>query len=129
MCDNSLRICLDLDGTICTDKLPGQSYEDVVPLPGAVETINRWKDEGHYIIIQTARHMKTHAANEGKIVANIGYLYDWLKKWNIPYDELYIGKPHADIFIDDKGRRHTSWDESDYQLDAWFRHKYLKGRK
>lgn len=104
-----MRLIFDLDGTICENKKNGQHYKDVEPLPGAVESLQKLKNDGHYIIIQTARHMVTYGANEGKILANLEYLYEWLKKWNIPYDELYIGKPHGELFIDDKAIHHINW--------------------
>jgi hypothetical protein len=46
--------------------------------------------------------MKTHNGNIGKINADIGKItFDTLEKFNIPYDEIYFGKPHADFYIDD----------------------------
>ena len=53
-----MRICVDLDGTICTTKTPEQSYEDVTPLPGAVDTLEFLKQRGYYIVIHTARNMR-----------------------------------------------------------------------
>lgn len=106
-----MRIVLDVDGTICTTKGNGD-YRDVVPLPGAVETLKQWKLDGHYLILQTARHMYTYASNEGKILANFGYFYEWLAKWEVPFDEIYIGKPHGAVFIDDKGYRHIDWEQT-----------------
>lgn len=113
-----MRIVFDIDGTICESLSPemaaeGKWYADVKPLPGAVDEMKRLKQEGHYIILQTARHMKTCNANEGKVlVMGAKLLFDWLEKWEIPYDEVYFGKPHADLFIDDKGRRHNNWAET-----------------
>jgi capsule biosynthesis phosphatase len=114
-----MRICFDVDGTISTSKPGGGDYRDVVPLPGAIETLKRLKAEGHYIILQTARHMVTYASNEGKILANFGYFYEWLAKWEVPYDEIYIGKPHADLFIDDKGRQHLDWTQTADIIDRY----------
>ena len=57
---------------------------------------------GHTIIIHTARRMKTHKGNLGKVMADIGKItFDTLEKYNIPYDEIYFGKPDADFYIDD----------------------------
>jgi len=116
-----LRLCFDVDGTICTNKTGDESYEDVVPLPGAIESLQALKDQGHYIILQTARHMKTYAGNEGQILAQFGYFYKWLEKWNVPYDEIYIGKPHADLFIDDKGRQHLDWSQTSTLIETFGR--------
>ena len=111
------RYCFDLDGTICTNKEVGQTYEDVVPMEGAVETLKKLREDGHYIIIMTARNMQTHNNNLGKVIANQApIVIDWLKKYDIPYDELLFGKPHADYFIDDKGVQYTNWDDLNKNL-------------
>ena len=113
-----MRIVFDIDGTICTNKEEGGSYADVVPLEGAVESLQRFKNEGHYIILQTARHMWTCQSNEGKVLKMGGkLLFDWLEKWKIPYDEVYFGKPHADIFIDDAGHKHIDWVSTSAVID------------
>jgi len=114
-----MRIVVDLDGTICTLKKPGETYRDAVPLPGAVETLQRYKREGHYIIIHTARNMRTCEGNVGKIMASIGKLtLDWLERYSVPYDELVFGKPDGDIYIDDKALRFGSWDQATLTMAA-----------
>ena len=46
--------------------------------------------------------MRTHQGNVGKVIQDIGKVtLDTLEKFNIPYDELHFGKPHADFYIDD----------------------------
>lgn len=107
-----MRLCVDLDNTICENKKDGESYEDVLPKQDAVFVLNKLKADGHYIIIYTARHMKTCGGNIGKITAIQGpILFSWLKKHNIPYDEIVFGKPNADYFIDDKAITFTSWSD------------------
>jgi histidinol phosphatase-like enzyme len=54
-----MRICIDLDGVICQLKKEGQTYDQLEPVTGAIEKLKELKAAGHYIIIQTARHMKT----------------------------------------------------------------------
>ncbi|CAF4227141.1 unnamed protein product, partial [Adineta steineri] len=57
---------------------------------------------GHYIIIQTARRMKTHKSNVGAVIADIGRItLETLAKFDIPYDEVLFGKPYADVYVDD----------------------------
>ena len=107
-----MKICVDLDGTICTTKLPEQSYQDVVPLENAIETLEFLKERGYYIIIFTARNMRTCNNNLGRVIANQAKLVvDWLEKYCVPYDELLFGKPHVDYFIDDKGIKFTNWND------------------
>ena len=53
-----MRYCFDIDGTICdtpvTDK-GKNDYDNSTPKRFMVETVNRLYDEGHYIILMTAR--------------------------------------------------------------------------
>ena len=107
-----MRICIDLDGVIAELKKENESYSDVKPIKGAVEKIKKLKENGHYIIIYTARHMKTCDGNVSKVLARIGRItLDWLEKYQVPYDEIVFGKPWADIYIDDNGFRFKNWDE------------------
>ena len=112
-----LKICVDLDGTICETKSEGQSYKDVKPLENAVETLEFLKQRGYYIVINTARNMRTCENNLGRVIANQGKIViEWLEKYCIPYDELLFGKPHVDVFIDDKGMKFKNWDDVKKQL-------------
>ncbi len=87
--------CFDLDGTICNDS-KGE-YEKTMPIIERVEKVNQLYDEGHIIIIETAR---------GSITGR-----DWknltekqLKKWGVKYHTLRVGnKIYADFYVDDKG--------------------------
>tara|TARA_R100000234_G_C5001149_1_gene180377 strand:+ start:478 stop:1224 length:747 start_codon:yes stop_codon:yes gene_type:complete len=103
-----MRFCFDLDGTICDTPCDpdghNQRYWDSLPIPFMVETVNRLYDEGHHIIIMTAR-----GRGSGK---------DWtsqtkksLDDWGVKYHELepMFHKPTADLFIDDKGANVFDW--------------------
>jgi capsule biosynthesis phosphatase len=112
-----MRIVIDLDGTICELKDVGKTYEDLKPLEGAIERIRDLKSKGHYIIIATARNMETQQSNVGKVIKNIGLVtLGWLEKYDIPYDEIYFGKPNAHIYIDDRAFRFHNWKEIDDDL-------------
>jgi hypothetical protein len=53
--------------------------------------------------------MKTCNNNVGKVIANIGMVtLEWLSRNNIPFDEIYFGKPLADVYIDDKGLKYEN---------------------
>lgn len=108
-----MRICIDFDGVICQLKQSdSDSYENLKPTPGAIEKLTKLKQSGHYLIIYTARRMKTHQGNLGAVIADIGRItMDWLDKNQVPYDEIYFGKPWADIYIDDNAYRFQAWDE------------------
>ena len=107
-----MRICIDLDGTICTLRQEHETYADVQVLPGARERISQLKKEGHYIIIYTARHSKTCEGNVGKIIARQGATtLKWLEDNGIEYDEIHFGKPYANLYIDDLAQQFKSWDQ------------------
>ena len=112
MKQNNMRIMIDIDGTISELKKHGQDYTDLRVNPRAVEKLKELKKAGHYIILQTARHMKTCSGDQGKLMAKIGKkTLDWLEKNEIPYDEIYFGKPYADVYLDDLAHPFTSWEK------------------
>src|SRR4051794_5505164 len=95
------RLCFDLDETI-SEKARDGGYTSVRPLPGAKEGLEALKARGAYIIIYTARRMRTHRGDVAKVIADVGELTrNWLAEHGIPYDELIFGKPYAHIYIDD----------------------------
>lgn len=101
--DKKLRICVDLDGTICTIRQDGETYADVRVKPGAAEMIKKLHDAGHTIVINTARNMGSTGHNVGRALKNVGKItLEWLDKNGIIYDEIFFGKPNADITIDDR---------------------------
>lgn len=96
------RFCFDLDNTLVTFPLIKNDYKSVNPIQRNIEYLRKLKKLGHTIIIYTARRMRTYNGNVGKIMQDIGKItIDTLEKFDIPYDELYFGKPYADFYIDD----------------------------
>jgi hypothetical protein len=89
-----MTYCFDLDGTLCTNTYG--EYSSALPLRERILVVNSLYDEGHRIIVNTARGSKTGI--------------DWysltktqLEDWNLKFHELYVGdKIDADLFIDDK---------------------------
>ena len=109
-CENNImkiknqRICFDLDNTLVTFSKNMNDYTSVKPIEKNIKFLRYLKKFGNTIIIYTARRMRTHKGNIGLINADIGKItFDTLEKFNIPYDELYFGKPYADVYIDDLG--------------------------
>ena len=100
-----MRYVVDIDGTICT---PGPTeemrYEQALPIQDRIDKINKLYDEGHTIVYLTARGMGSNNQNIDR--AKQQY-YEFteiqLSLWGCKYHQLYLGKPSADYYIDDKG--------------------------
>ena len=99
---DKLRICFDLDNTLVSyPEIPGD-YSSVKPITRNINFVKLLKELGHTIIIYTARRMKTHRGSVGEVIADIGKVtFSTLDNFNIPYDEIYFGKPYANFYVDD----------------------------
>jgi uncharacterized HAD superfamily protein len=68
------------------------------PYPGAVETVKRWHEAGHFIHITSHRRVDAHDATA-----------TWLQRIGLPYDDLYCSDDkisrcvelEIDLLIDD----------------------------
>ena len=102
-------IVFDIDGTLCGSLETGQHYLDLAPDEKMIEKLKAYKNNGYYIILSTSRNMRTFKGNLGKINAVTGRdLFKWLEKNDIPFDEIYFGKPwcgHNGFYVDDKAIR------------------------
>jgi capsule biosynthesis phosphatase len=97
-----MRVCFDLDNTLVTAPTVPGDYATVGPIVANIAFLRQLKASGHTIIIHTARRMRTHSGNVGKVIADVAPVtLQTLAAYDIPYDELYFGKPHADVYIDD----------------------------
>ena len=114
-----MRIVFDLDGVICELKKPSESYLEVIPKKKVIQKMRDLKEEGHYLIIHTGRHMRTCNGDVEKVIERVGKVTeDWLEKWKVPYDELVFGKPYADMYIDDLGIEFSSSEKLGKKLES-----------
>lgn len=84
--DGVKNYLIDIDGTI-TDDIPNEEPERMLtcePFPDALETINRWYDEGHQICFFTSRTEDLKKITE-----------DWLDKNGFRYHSVLCGKPRG----------------------------------
>jgi len=91
----------DIDNTIC--ETIEKKYSRSKPIKKIISKINLLKKNGHIIKIFTARYMGRN--NENYSLVKKKYfkkIYKQLKLWNLNFDELILGKPSYDYFIDDK---------------------------
>ena len=106
---SEITLVFDIDGTLCPIKKKGEKYEDLIPNQDMVNKLKEYKKEGAKIVLFSSRNMNSYNGNLGLINANTAVIMqDWLKKWNIPYDEIYFGKPwpgHRGVYFDDRSVR------------------------
>lgn len=103
------KLIVDVDGTLCSIKRPNESYYDVKPNKELITKLHQYKKRGYSILLYTARNMKTHNEDLGKINKYTApILLEWLEKWHVPYDEILFGKPWPQkhgFYIDDRAIR------------------------
>jgi len=113
-----MRIVIDLDGVICELKKPNETYLEVKPNKDLISKMREWKKNGHYLIIYTGRHMRTCNGNVAEVTKKIGPITsEWLKKWDVPFDEIHYGKPYGDVYIDDLGITFSSTKQLEKKME------------
>lgn len=95
-----MYLAIDFDNTIHDNARRPAGRKMGPPMPGAVEamqTLHKY----HTLIVFTARLPAGHSA-----------VQQWLQYFKIPYHHVTnIKPPWAQVFIDDRGYRFTSWDQ------------------
>ncbi len=84
--DHIKNYMIDIDGTV-TEDVPNEEPERMVtcePFPDALETLNRWYDQGHIITFFTSRTVE-----HKKVTDN------WLKKHGFKHHGVLYGKPRG----------------------------------
>ncbi len=94
-----MQLIVDLDGTICSEEKTF-SRSMAKPIHGAKEALDLLHSQGHTIIIYSARTW-----NEYEMTIK------WLKDHHIPYDQVILGKPVGNYWIDDRALSFTSWEK------------------
>jgi capsule biosynthesis phosphatase len=112
-------LVMDIDGTLCEIKDKDKTYMDVEPKYDVIKRLVEYKEKGFHIILYTSRQMRTFKGNIGKINANTAKtLFMWLDKHEIPYDEIYFGKPWCGrngFYVDDKAIRPSEFVGNSYE--------------
>ena len=94
-----MQLIIDIDGTICTEE---KTFSKSMAKPniGAKNTLDKLKAEGHTLILYSARSW-----NEYEMTIK------WLNDNKIPYDQVILGKPIEDYWIDDRAIKFTTWSD------------------
>lgn len=84
---------IDIDGTIC--KTLKSEYTKSIPNYKNINIFNSLYEDGNEVHYWTAR-----GANSG--INWDKFTIEQLKLWGVKYNTLNMGKPHYDVWIDDK---------------------------
>ncbi len=111
------KIIVDLDGTLTLANT--SNYENVSPNLELIEQLKSYHSAGFQIVIATARNMRTYDGNVGKInIHTLPVIINWLKRYDVPYDEVIVGKPwcgNEGFYIDDKSIRPSEFTSMSYE--------------
>lgn len=91
-------IAVDIDGilTVETEGWGDSVYRARTPRLDNIQKINRLYQEGHLIILHSARHLEDEPVT-----------VRWLREHKVKYHRLILGKLHYDIAIDDRAICHV----------------------
>ncbi len=84
---------IDLDNTLC--RTSNSDYENSKPIQDRIDFVNNLKSQGHHITIWTAR-----GATSG--INHTDLTLKQLTDWGVQCDDLLMGKPDYDVYLDDK---------------------------
>jgi mannose-6-phosphate isomerase-like protein (cupin superfamily) len=94
-------IVFDLDGCLC-QQTEGD-YENAQPIARAIGLVNRLYDCGHEITIHTSRYMGRCGSNVARAYyEGFEFTQQQLRAWGVRYHLLVMGKPAADLVVDDR---------------------------
>lgn len=97
---NPMKYYVDIDGIICTNTYG--KYKEATPIYENIKKINKKYDEGHEIILWTARGGTT-GVDWRKITE------EQMEKWGVKYHSLSFDKPEYDVIVDDKTQNIKEW--------------------
>lgn len=93
---------VDIDGTL-TNETEGWDFENRTPNTEAIEALQQIKREGKNIILYTSRgYVPKCEGNMKEYHGDIKKTEEWLKQYNVPYNELKMAKPDYHSHFDDK---------------------------
>lgn len=103
-----MRYCFDIDGVICDTE--GTNYQNATPNRQVIDRINALHRAGHTIVLNTARGMGSLDGDIDRVHATwYRFTLHQMRMWGLHFHELVVGKPWADLYVDDKGMAFDDW--------------------
>lgn len=110
------NLIIDMDETICFSGK--ESYEDSIPNLEVIHKISEYRKNGFKIVIFSSRNMRSFKGNIGLINKfTLPVMLAWLKKHQVQFDEVLIGKPWCGdegFYVDDRAVRPDEFLKLDY---------------
>lgn len=92
-------IAVDYDDVLHNPDAQKPGMRMGLPVEGAIEAMQGMKIKGHELIVFTVRGDRPK------------HVIDWLRYYNIPFDDVTRIKPDASLFIDDKALTFRGWEK------------------
>jgi len=92
-------LAIDFDGVIHDYKNPLPNRRMGQPLPGAKESLKRYREAGYAVIVHSVRGGQPE------------HIAEFMDYYGLTYDTITNIKPNADYYIDDKAIRFSNWDD------------------
>ena len=101
------KIIIDLDNTLTVNK-PNTAYNEMPANVAVIERLRYYASKGYEITVFTARGMRSYSGDKRNISKyTLPVILTWLKKHDVPYDQVIIGKPWCSdgFYVDDRSIR------------------------
>lgn len=111
------RLVVDIDNTITVTE--HGDYVNSKAVQETIDQLKKYKAEGFEIVLFSSRNMRTYEANVGKInIYTLPNILNWLKKHDVPFDELLMGKPWCGFegfYVDDSAVRPSEFHSMSFE--------------
>lgn len=116
--ENNKQVAIDFDGVVHRNSKgfhDGTVYDP--PMEGAIEAIKWFASQGLDIVLFTAKVKPDRPLVNGKTGEEL--IWEWLAKYEINsyIKEITCEKPRAIVYIDDRGIRFESWEQTIKQFN------------
>ena len=111
--ENNYQVAIDFDGVVHGNSKgfhDGTVYDP--PIEGSSDAIKWFKSQGYDIVLFTAKVKPDRPLVNGKTGEEL--IWEWLSKYEIDtyIKEITCEKPRAICYIDDRGIRFESWEQT-----------------
>ncbi len=116
--ENNHQVAIDFDGVVHGNSKgfhDGTVYDP--PIEGSIDAIKWFDEKGYDIVLFTAKVKPDRPLVNGKTGEEL--IWEWLAKYKIDtyIKEITCEKPRAVCYIDDRGIRFESWEQTLKQFD------------